>query len=280
MAPDKKKIKTEHTKEPEVEVAELPDPDEDDEEEEDDDLDNVLSLEDQEAISELLELEEQFSSREDELRKELEKIEAKYNAANNNLYKQRDQIASKIKGFWGKALLTIFGSSSEDEANLIIDHLAGVSVTFDKEHPRAFKAVLKFSANEYFSNTALNYELKFKDDEPIIVPAKINWKPGKNLTHPAENDQASKKRDHDGEHKHDIVGGDVGLFSWLQDDDVCCNIEQAQALAHDYYKDALKVFLGLGEYADEFGEDDDGDDDGDDDEDEGEDEDEDGEDDE
>jgi len=220
---------------------------------------------DDEDIQVLEGIQDQIEELNDKATEEILEVERKYNRLRKPMYDKRAESIRKLPEFWFK----VFTSQDMLAALLVGEDLAAfkymkeLNVEDHDDVKSGFKISLKFDPNPFFKNEVLSKEFRYdKEGNLTVIPTKIEWKDGKDLTKKAQSKDTKGKRSRDEESE--------SFFTWFNPDDQ--DLELAEIIKEELWPNPAKYYLGLveDEAEEEGDDDDDGEDDGEDGEGEGE----------
>lgn len=217
------------------------------------------TIDDQE-IQLLESIQDQIEELNDKATEEILEVERKYNRLRKPIYERRNQAIRKIPDFW----LKVFTSQDMLAALLVDNDLAAfkylkeLNVEDHDDVKSGFKISLTFDPNPFFKNSVLSKEFVYdKEGNLTVIPTKIEWKEGKDLTKKPATKDARGKRVREDESE--------SFFTWFNPEDQ--DLELAEIIKEDLWPNPAKYYLGLvddelGEAEEEGaeGEDDDGED--------------------
>jgi len=211
---------------------------------------------DEEDIQLLESIQEQIEELNDKATEEILEVERKYNRLRKPIYEKRAEAIRKIPDFWFK----VFTSQDMLSALLVGDDLNAfkymkeLTVEDHDDVKSGFKILLKFDPNPYFKNEVLSKEFRYdKEGNLTVIPTKIEWKEGKDLTKKVQSKDLKGKRSRDEESE--------SFFTWFNPDDQ--DLELAEIIKEELWPNPAKYYLGLVEDEAEV-DGDEGEDDGDD----------------
>jgi len=195
-------------------------------------------------------LQENIEELNDKATEEILEVERKYNRLRKPLYERRNQAIRKIPEFWVKVFTT-----QEMLAALLIEndlaafkYLRELNVEDHDDVKSGFKISLTFDPNPFFKNSVLSKEFLYdKDGNLTVIPTRIEWKDGKDLT---QKQPSKGKRGREEESE--------SFFTWFNEEDQ--DLELAEIIKEDLWPNPAKYYFGLEEEAEEEGEDGEGED--------------------
>jgi len=214
---------------------------------------------DDEDIQVLEGIQDQIEELNDKATEDILEVERKYNRLRKPMYDKRAEAIRKLPEFWFK----VFTSQEMLAALLVGEDLTAfkymkeLNVEDHDDVKSGFKISLKFDPNPFFKNEVLSKEFRYdKDGNLTVIPTKIDWKEGKDLTKKAQTKDAKGKRSRDDESE--------SFFTWFNPDDQ--DLELAEIIKEELWPNPAKYYLGLvedeaEEEGDEDGEGEEGEDD-------------------
>lgn len=199
--------------------------------------DSVDTLDDQE-IQLLESIQDQIEELNDKATDEILEVERKYNRLRKPIYEKRSQAIRKIPEFWVK----VFNNQDMLSAVLLEDDMAAMKYLVElnvEDHDdvkSGFKISLTFDPNPFFKNSVLSKEFVYdKEGNLTVIPTKIEWKEGKDLTKRAQKDvKAKRSREED---------DSESFFTWFSPEDQ--DLELAEIIKEEIWPNPAKYFLGL-----------------------------------
>lgn len=189
-------------------------------------------------IQELELIQDQIEELNDKATEEILEVERKYNRLRKPIYQQRAKAIQNLPNFWFK----VFTSNDMLAALLVGEDLTAfkyikeLNVEDHDDVKSGFNITLKFSPNPFFHNEVLKKEFHYdKEGNLNVVPTKIDWKEGKDLTKktPSTKDtKAKRSREDDSE----------SFFTWFNPDDQ--DLELAEIIKEELWPNPAKYYLG------------------------------------
>jgi len=199
--------------------------------------DSVDTVDDQD-IQLLESIQEQIEELNDKATEEILEVERKFNRLRKPIYERRNQAIRKIPDFW----LKVF-TSQDMLATLLLEedlsafkYLRELNVEDHDDVKSGFKISLTFDPNPFFKNSVLSKEFIYdKDGNLTVVPTKIEWKEGRDLTkkHTSKENKSKRTKDDEAE----------SFFTWFNPEDQ--DLELAEIIKEDLWPNPAKYYLGL-----------------------------------
>eukprot|EP00002_Diphylleia_rotans_P018445 TRINITY_DN3572_c0_g2_i1.p1 TRINITY_DN3572_c0_g2~~TRINITY_DN3572_c0_g2_i1.p1 ORF type:complete len:239 (-),score=72.88 TRINITY_DN3572_c0_g2_i1:252-968(-) len=150
------------------------------------------------CLQEVLVLQQGIERLNEDASEKIVEIERQYNVLRQPYYKKRSQLISKIPSFWKKVFMNhhlLSGLLGKDDADAF-EYLIDLEVEDYEDVKSGFRINMKFAPNPYFANDVLSKEFNYSPEGVLrVVPTKIQWKSGKNLTEaPAQAAAGALKR--------------------------------------------------------------------------------------
>jgi template-activating factor I len=193
---------------------------------------------DDEDIQVLEGIQDQIEELNDKATEEILEVERKYNRLRKPIYERRAEAIRKLPEFWFK----VFTSQEMLAALLVGDDLAAfkymkeLNVEDHDDVKSGFKISLKFDPNPFFKNEVLSKEFRYdKEGNLTVIPTKIEWKEGKDLTKKPPSKDVKGKRSRDDESE--------SFFTWFNPDDQ--DLELAEIIKEELWPNPAKYYLGL-----------------------------------
>jgi len=215
--------------------------------------DSVDTVDDQD-IQLLESIQEQIEELNDKATEEILEVERKYNRLRKPIYERRNQAIRKIPDFWLKVFTTqdMLAALLSDNDLAVFKYLKELNVEDHDDVKSGFKISLTFDPNPFFKNSVLSKEFVYdKDGNLTVIPTKIEWKEGKDVTKKQQSKDSKSKRSREEESE--------SFFTWFNPEDQ--DLELAEIIKEDLWPNPAKYYLGLVEdddlgEAEEEGEDD------------------------
>jgi len=189
--------------------------------------DDELELE--EVYEKLQEVQDKIEKLSEQSAEEIIQVEKKFNDKKKPFYKERTAVLTTIPNFWKRVFNNhpVISSCLTDEDQNMFEYLEEIDVEDFEDVKAGHRISMKFKTNQWFSNQVLSKEYRFTEDgELTVVPSKVEWKSGKDIT---------KKTGED----------DRSFFSiWLQPDDEVSE-ELADILREEIWPNPAKYYHGL-----------------------------------
>jgi len=187
----------------------------------------------------------------DEATEEILQIEKKYNTLRKPYYKKRNEVIRDIPEFWLKAFLnhSMMADLLDEEDQNAFKHLKELNVEDSDDVKSGFKISFTFDSNPYFKNKILSKTFQYNDDgELSVVPTKIEWKEGMDLTKRTKGKPDSNKRT--------AEEGSESFFNWFNIEDQ--DLELGEIIKEDLWPNPGKYYHGLTDDGDEDEDDEEG----------------------
>jgi len=179
----------------------------------------------------------------DEATEEILQIEKKYNALRKPYYKKRNDVIREIPDFWLKTFLNhnMMSDLLDEEDQEVFKYLKEVNVEDFDDVKSGFKISFTFDTNPYFKNKTISKSFQYNDEAVLtVVPTKIEWKEGKDLT---KRKGGSSKLEGGKRGHEDIDIGSESFFCWFQEDDQ--DLELGEIIKEDVWPNPGKYYHGL-----------------------------------
>jgi len=173
----------------------------------------------------------------DEATEEILQIEKKYNSLRKPYYKKRNDVIREIPEFWLKAFLNhdMMADLLDDEDQSAFKHLRELNVEDSEDVKSGFKITFTFDPNPFFKNKTLSKTFQYNDDGELhVVPTKVEWKEGMDLTKRVRNKGEGGKRTAD---------ESESFFNWFNDEDQ--DLELGEIIKEDLWPNPGKYYHGL-----------------------------------
>lgn len=196
---------------------------------------------DEQDIQLLEGIQEQIEELNDKATEEILEVERKYNRLRKPIYERRNQVIRKIPEFWVKVF-----TSQDMLAALLVDndndlaalkYLRELNVEDHDDVKSGFKISLTFDPNPFFKNSVLSKEFIYDTQGNLtVVPTKIEWKDGKDLTKKPQSKDTKGKRAREQDESE-------SFFTWFNPEDQ--DLELAEIIKEDLWPNPAKYYLGL-----------------------------------
>jgi len=175
-------------------------------------------------------------------------IEKKFNTLRKPYYKKRNEVIREIPEFWLKAFLNhdMMADLLDEEDQSAFKHLRELSVEDSEDVKSGFKITFTFDPNAYFKNKTLSKTFTYNEDgELTVVPTKVEWKEGMDLTKRVKSKAEGGKRTAD-------ENASESFFNWFNDEDQ--DLELGEIIKEDLWPNPGKYYHGLTDEEEDGGE--------------------------
>lgn len=173
----------------------------------------------------------------DEATEEILQIERKYNGLRKPYYKKRNEVIREIPEFWLKAFLNhdMMADLLDEEDQEAFKFLKELHVEDFEDVKSGFKISFTFDTNPYFKNKTLSKTFQYNEDGELnVVPTKVEWKEGKDLTKRVKAKAEGNKRSSD---------ESESFFNWFNDEDQ--DLELGEIIKEDLWPNPGKYYHGI-----------------------------------
>lgn len=197
-----------------------------------------VDLVDDQDIQLLESIQDQIEELNDRATDEILEVEKKYNRLRKPIYDRRNQAIRKIPDFWLKVFTSqdMLAALLSESDLAVFKYLKELNVEDNDDVKSGFKISLIFDPNPFFKNSMLSKEFQYdKDGNLTVIPTKIEWKEGKDLTKKQQSKDAKNKRAREEESE--------SFFTWFNPEDQ--DLELAEIIKEDIWTNPAKYYLGL-----------------------------------
>jgi len=183
--------------------------------------------------------------------REILQIEKKYNSLRKPYYKKRNDVIREIPDFWLKAFLNhdMMADLLDEEDQNAFKYLKELNVEDSDDVKSGFKISFTFDTNPYFKNKTLSKTFQYNDDaELTVVPTKIDWKEGMDLTKRHKGGKTDNNK-----RTHEEIDSE-SFFNWFNEEDQ--DLELGEIIKEDLWPNPSKYYHGLTDDDDDEGDDD------------------------
>jgi len=192
----------------------------------------------QEVYEKLEHVQEKIEKLNEEAAEEIIQVEKKFNQKRKPSFEERSVVIKQIPHFWKRVFSNhpMISDCLSEEDLKILDYLEDVIVEDFDNIKEGHRISFKFKPNPWFSNHLITKEFRINDNgELAVVPPKVDWKEGKDITQHDDNDNS--------------------FFSiWLSNDEET-SADIADLLKEELWVSPSKYYHGLVEEEGEDGED-------------------------
>lgn len=160
-------------------IAQAPRFDDDEDNEEQQDKDGAGPAATEEAqLQAISAVQEELAALDEAQAEEVLKVLKKYSALKQPVFARRQQAIKTVPEFWFRTLLAhpFIGENVSYLDQGVLTHLRSLEVVDVEGTAQDFRVNFHFNENQYFTNTTLWKEFRFKEEEAVVLSSEVAWK--------------------------------------------------------------------------------------------------------